>query len=256
MAFSETTKKYVTFRQKGRCGLCGHNFRSAERTWDFHHIDPQHTSNDDSWENCVMLCSSCHREEAHIDGNTKGNVLERNEYLYLNGRIKNKQHHMGLDKFSSTKSVEQESEGAEIKADPATTNQKPSPNVEKNKAKASEQVGEVLKQSNSTVPNGIYNNNTKTFSVMQRGIDGQIELLNQMKAFLQELQEQFDDINKKQQYFLNGLDGEGIDVKILQRFEEYFEETKQKLNGVVAKISSDDIPYTEQVIRYLEDTPR
>ncbi len=242
MAFSETTKKYVTFRQKGRCGLCGHNFRSAERTWDFHHIDPHHSSKDDSWENCVMLCSSCHREEAHHEGNTKGIVLTKGEYLYLNGRTKNKQNRMGLDKFSYNKSVEQQSEGAEIRADP----------TDPVKTATKQQISNVFKASTQE---SIYNNN-KTFSSMQRGIDGQIELLNQMKAFLQELQEQFDDINKKQQYFLNGLDGEGMDVKVLQRFEEYFEETKQKLNGVVAKISSDDIPYTEQVIRHLEDTPR
>lgn len=91
---------------------------------------------------------------------------------------------------------------------------------------------------------------------MQRGIDGQIELLNQMKTFLEGLSEQFDEINKRKQQFLNSLDSEGLDLKLLQRFEEYFAENKQKTRDLISKIEGEDIPYTEQVIRYLEDTPR
>ncbi len=102
-----------------------------------------------------------------------------------------------------------------------------------------------------------YSNSTKkSYSIMQRGIDGQIELLNQMKAFLEGLSEQFDEINKRKQQFLNSLDGEGLDIKLLQRFEEYFEENKHKTRDLISKIEDEDIPYTEQVIRYLEDTPR
>jgi hypothetical protein len=97
---------------------------------------------------------------------------------------------------------------------------------------------------------------TKKYSVMQRGIDGQIELLNQMKTFLEGLSEQFDEINKRKQQFLNSLDSEGLDLKLLQRFEEYFAENKQKTRDLISKIEGEDIPYTEQVIRYLEDTPR
>lgn len=100
------------------------------------------------------------------------------------------------------------------------------------------------------------NSHKKTHSTMHRGIDGQIELLNSMKQFLEGLSNQFDEINRQKQQFLNSLDGEGLDLKLLQRFEEYFQENRQKTNGLISKIESEDIPYTEQVIRYLEDTPR
>lgn len=96
----------------------------------------------------------------------------------------------------------------------------------------------------------------KIVSIMQRGIDGQIELLNQMKEFLEGLSTQFDEINKRKQQFLSNLDGEGLDLKLLQRFEEYFEENRNRANSLINKIESEDIPYTEQVIRHLEDTPR
>jgi hypothetical protein len=124
-------------------------------------------------------------------------------------------------------------------------------------------VGKMLKATEKTPVNvqnetkqNISSKNTINYSSMQRGIDGQIDLLQQMRAYLQQLQDQFDAINRTYQHFLNGLDAEGIDIKLLQRFEEYFEENKGVLNSLSSKIDSDDIPYTEQVIRHLEETPR
>lgn len=91
---------------------------------------------------------------------------------------------------------------------------------------------------------------------MQRGIDGQIDLLQQMKQFLSNLIEQFEGITKTQEGFIRGLDSEGIDVKLLQRFEDEFNENKSKIQNLISAIDNEQIPYTEQVIKHLEDTPR
>ena len=100
-----------------------------------------------------------------------------------------------------------------------------------------------------------FSNNLKS-SNMQRGIDGQIDLLQQMKDFLSNLTEQFEEITKTQEGFIRGLDSEGIDVKLLQRFEDEFNENKSKIQNLISAIDNEQIPYTEQVIRHLEDTPR
>ncbi len=84
MAFSSNTKNMAAERQKFRCGLCGtKNWRDAQ--FEYHHVMSHWASNDDALENCVMLCHDCHRQEAHVYGNTKGYVLDRNEYKYFNG---------------------------------------------------------------------------------------------------------------------------------------------------------------------------
>jgi 5-methylcytosine-specific restriction endonuclease McrA len=84
MGFSSETKLAAAKRQNGRCGLCGtSDWRNAN--FEYHHIISRFASNDDSLENCVMLCYDCHREEAHIDSNTRGLVLAREEFRYFNG---------------------------------------------------------------------------------------------------------------------------------------------------------------------------
>ncbi|MBN8587541.1 MAG: HNH endonuclease [Rhodothermia bacterium] len=55
---------------------------------EFHHINPVSVSKDNSLDNCVALCEDCHRTDAHVEGNTKGYVLEEDEYIYLYGRKK------------------------------------------------------------------------------------------------------------------------------------------------------------------------
>ena len=85
MAFSPETKNYAIGRQNGRCALCGYNLRRSERVYDFHHIQPTSAGGQDTLDNCVALCNECHRDEAHVSGNTKGYVLTKSEYTYLNG---------------------------------------------------------------------------------------------------------------------------------------------------------------------------
>lgn len=97
--------------------------------------------------------------------------------------------------------------------------------------------------------------NIKTNS-MQRGIDGQIELLEQMKTFLSNLIQQFEEITKTQESFVRDLDSEGLDFKLLENFENSVEDNRNKINALVADIENEQIPYTEKVIRHLEDTPR
>lgn len=93
----------------------------------------------------------------------------------------------------------------------------------------------------------------KYTSAMPRGVVGQIDLLNQMKAFLQNQIEQFSEIEKIQAQFLNGLDSEMIEVSYLQNFEDFANDKKAHLDALVRSIEDEEIPYTEQVIRKLED---
>jgi hypothetical protein len=103
------------------------------------------------------------------------------------------------------------------------------------------------------------NSNNSTLiksATMQRGIDGQIDLLDQMKSFLEGMAESFESMIQTQDAFLRGLDSEGLDLKLLQRFEEYSQNNKSKIQDLIRNLESEDIPYTQQVIKYLEDTPR
>ena len=86
-----------------------------------------------------------------------------------------------------------------------------------------------------------------------RGIVGQIDLLNQMKDFLQNQIEQFSEIEKIQAQFLNSLDSEMIEVSYLQSFEDYANDKKAHLDSLIRAVEDEEIPYTEQVIRKLED---
>ncbi len=118
---------------------------------------------------------------------------------------------------------------------------------------------QAVKEETEQKPNKIHqttiSNNIKSNS-MQRGIDGQIELLEQMKNFLSNLTQQFDEITKTQESFVRGLDSEGLDFKLLENFENSVEDNRNKINALVSDIENEQIPYTEKVIRHLEDTPR
>ena len=91
---------------------------------------------------------------------------------------------------------------------------------------------------------------------MQIGIDGQLDLLEQMKSFLNNINSQFEEMMQVQTNFLNGLESEGLDLKILDRCQDYLSEKRDSLNKVIAIISDEEVPYIEQIIRHLEETPR
>lgn len=85
MAFSRITQNFAAERQQFKCGFCG----KRNQYFEFHHVMSHFASKDDSVDNCVMLCYDCHREEAHVDGYTRGYVLDRSEYKYFNGGRRN-----------------------------------------------------------------------------------------------------------------------------------------------------------------------
>lgn len=91
---------------------------------------------------------------------------------------------------------------------------------------------------------------------MARGIDGQIEMLQQMRYFLDEFIDTSNDLLSKYQLVLQQLDSELLDQRMLQRLEESFTETRSKISSICDSISSEDIGYISQNVRHLEETPR
>ena len=88
-----------------------------------------------------------------------------------------------------------------------------------------------------------------------RGIAGQIELLGQMKNFISDLSDKFEDILKTQEGFVKELDSEGLEYKILQNFEESVLENRNKITSLIRDIEDEQIPYIDRIIKHLEETP-
>lgn len=61
-AFDEPTKKAVYKDQKGKCKLCGKEFKYEEMEGD--HIKPWHEGGKTAKENCQMLCKNCNRTKS------------------------------------------------------------------------------------------------------------------------------------------------------------------------------------------------
>lgn len=91
---------------------------------------------------------------------------------------------------------------------------------------------------------------------MPRGIDGQLELLEKMKTFLSNLTLQFEETIKTQENFVNDLDSEGLDLKLLKTFQNDVYDNRKKIEALVCDIEKEQIPYVKKIIRYLEETPR
>ena len=77
-----------------------------------------------------------------------------------------------------------------------------------------------------------------------------------MKSFLTNVNAQFEEAIKTQSNFLDGLESEGLDLKILDRLQDFLSEKRDKLNNLISIISDEEIPYVEQIITHLEETPR
>jgi len=103
-------------------------------------------------------------------------------------------------------------------------------------------------QTNSFNSNNLKSNN-------MRGIAGQIELLGQMKNFISDLSDKFEDILKTQEGFVKELDSEGLEYKILQNFEESVLENRNKITSLIRDIEDEQIPYIDRIIKHLEETP-
>lgn len=84
----------------------------------------------------------------------------------------------------------------------------------------------------------------------------QIEILTQVRQFLQNFNE--DNQEKLSIYgkFLEQLELEGLDHTTLDRLTEYKEETQQQLTQLISLIDDEHIKYIEQMIQYLEEVPR
>lgn len=122
--------------------------------------------------------------------------------------------------------------------------------------KQQEQQAAAPAPASSQTTNNTVNINHLTVHIMSsRVIDGQIDLLEQMKSFLQSFTEQFDDAIRTQTSFLENLDSEGLDSGIIDTLDEYLKDKTARLQDLISYIDQEEIPYVEKVITYLEDTP-
>jgi hypothetical protein len=90
---------------------------------------------------------------------------------------------------------------------------------------------------------------------MTQVIIGQIEMLESLKSFLGTIRDQLEGSKSTLANYLDGLDGEGLDAPLLEKFRDYYDNQKMKLEGLVQEIDEEEIPYTERVIEYLSNIP-
>ncbi len=106
------------------------------------------------------------------------------------------------------------------------------------------------------------NNDNKINSTTQKHTNmpnpvyaSQIDILDKMKLFLQKFNQDVEEMMKTYRSYLDELDSEGLDVDNHTQLVEYYQDTEMKLKDVVSIIEENDLPYTEKMIRYLEDRP-
>lgn len=81
----------------------------------------------------------------------------------------------------------------------------------------------------------------------------QIELLTQLKNYLQTFQERLDSVSKSYQNQLANLHDAGLMDEIARDYSnEELAMTKQKINDLISHIEGNDIPKVDKIIRYLE----
>lgn len=86
-------------------------------------------------------------------------------------------------------------------------------------------------------------------------IDNQIELLERMRNFLSDICQQLEDTKNTLGNYLDELDGEGLDGALLEKFQDYYEVQKERLEELIRDIEDEEIPYTDRVIDHLSDLP-
>ena len=91
---------------------------------------------------------------------------------------------------------------------------------------------------------------------MQRGIEGQIELLENMLTFLSNSIENFEELIKAEEWIINELDSEGLDRHQIKNFEERLIGKRNLINKLIHDIETYEIPKTRRVINHLESTPK
>jgi len=87
---------------------------------------------------------------------------------------------------------------------------------------------------------------------MPNNIVREIELLQQMIKFNQELVTSFEDSERKQRNTINQMRQEGISKTHVSKLEDHLRENKVKLNQLKSSINNNQIPRIKSIIRDLE----
>jgi gas vesicle protein len=87
-------------------------------------------------------------------------------------------------------------------------------------------------------------------------ITNQIETLRNLKAFLNQFNENLQTGSERYQRYLDNLADQQLDAQVYERYQsEFLDETKKRIYDIIENIESNDIPYIERIIAHLEDTP-
>lgn len=87
---------------------------------------------------------------------------------------------------------------------------------------------------------------------MPNNIVREIELLQQMIKFNQELVTSFEDSERKQRNTINQMRQEGISKTHVSKLEDHLRENKVKLNQLKSSINNNQIPRIKSIIRDLD----
>lgn len=86
-------------------------------------------------------------------------------------------------------------------------------------------------------------------------LENQLDTLRNVKAFLQQFNDNLQTSAERYQRFIDDLAEQQLDAQIYERYQaEFLDETKGRIQQIIENIESGDIPYIERLIRHLEET--
>ena len=86
-------------------------------------------------------------------------------------------------------------------------------------------------------------------------LENQLDTLRNVKAFLQQFNDNLQTASERYQRFIDDLAEQQLDAQIYERYQtEFLDETKSRIQQIIENIESGDIPYIERLIRHLEET--
>ena len=116
--------------------------------------------------------------------------------------------------------------------------------------KTSGQIADTLNaESDKSNRYSTYGNSTN------RGIQGQIDLLEDMVKFLSAFKEDLSEMQVVYERFLENLDEAGLDEKEHQKFVFSYIDTQKIIKTLEQDIEDDDISYAKKMIAYLNERP-
>ena len=89
----------------------------------------------------------------------------------------------------------------------------------------------------------------------QPRFDMQLEMLRNLKQYLQAFQEKLNTQSTFYQKFVDDLSGDGMIVEMHQKIEIEMMQTRQNLQNVISQIEGSDLPEVNKWIAYLENRP-